>query len=120
MPVCTSACKCSGGGCTLPGEQDEFSNAMAIGETEAHTVAVLVDEEEFPACVTPAFNGEDQVSSNIIYFIDILQVYKVCSASNSNLFMLLRCCQFYNSAAADRVLFAWELRETKAATKMVW
>ena len=76
MPVCTSACKCSGGGCTLPGEQDEFSNAMAIGETEAHTVAVLVDEEEFPACVTPAFNGEDQVSSNIIYFIDILQVYK--------------------------------------------
>lgn len=78
MPVCTSACKCSMGGCTSNVEQDEFSDAMAIGETEAHAVAVLVDEEEFPACVTPAFNGEDQVSISRIY----CNCYKECFDSN--------------------------------------
>jgi hypothetical protein len=53
------------GGCTSNVEQDEFSDAMAVDETETQA-AVLVDEEEFPPCVTPAFNGEDQVSSNCI------------------------------------------------------
>ena len=65
MPKCTNRCKCTAGGCTLPGEQDAFSDAMTIGEAETQAAAVLVDEEEFPPCVTPAFNGEDQVSSNI-------------------------------------------------------
>lgn len=67
MPKCTNRCKCALGGCTVSGEQDEFSDAMTIGETGTHAAAaaaVLVDEE-FPPCVTPAFNGEDQVSSNI-------------------------------------------------------
>ena len=68
MPKCTTACKCTGGGCFSSVEQDEFYDAMAVDETETQAAAVLVDEDEdeFPPCVTPAFNGEDQVSSDCI------------------------------------------------------
>ena len=70
MPQCVTACKCALGGCSSSAEQEEFLDAMdamesTVSKSTTTTGNTSSGDEEFPPCVTPAFNGEDQVSSNI-------------------------------------------------------
>jgi hypothetical protein len=78
MPKCTTACKCTGGGCSSSVEQEEFLEEIESTESESEPVGNTSGEEEFPACVTPAYNGEDQVSICRIY----CNCYKECFDSN--------------------------------------
>ena len=68
MPQCVTACKCALGGCSSSAEQEEFLDALESTVSKSATTTGNTNtsgDEEFPPCVTPAFNGEDQVSSNI-------------------------------------------------------
>lgn len=61
-------------------------NVRFFDEYEYEDEEELVEEEEFPPCVTPAFNGEDQVSSNIIY---IALIYCICIYCKCTRYVLL-------------------------------
>ena len=105
MPQCVTACKCALGGCSSSAEQEEFLESTVSKSTT--TTGNTSGDEEFPPCVTPAFNGEDQVSSNIHH------IHIVLEWTRNVLILTPFTCQFYHSAAADQVLNAWELREPR-------
>ena len=62
MPQCVTACKCTLRGCSSSVGQEEFLEEIESTESESKPVGNTSGDEEFPPCVTPAFNGEDQVS----------------------------------------------------------
>ena len=75
MSVCTQNCKCQSGGCPMPqcvtackcalGGCSSSASLESTVSKSTTTTGNTSGDEEFPPCVTPAFNGEDQVSSNI-------------------------------------------------------